>query len=173
MPFGLPSPFGLFNFTSPSPVPSSSTLPAGTLPSPASQPPSRSSTASPAQSRRLPPPPLRGSALGEGAEEEEAALASASGFKRDRSASDQTTSTEGQRGVEPASKKRRGIIGGALSTAFDAAIFATALSYSAYRLWKTPPCVHPPLPSYHEPLTRLRRYTGPKKSSTRTTVRKD
>ncbi|GAA5952634.1 hypothetical protein JCM21900_006055 [Sporobolomyces salmonicolor] len=36
-------------------------------------------------------------------------------------------------------KRRKGMLGTALSTALDAAVFASALSYSAYRLWKNPP----------------------------------
>ncbi|GAA5918340.1 hypothetical protein JCM5296_005516 [Sporobolomyces johnsonii] len=36
-------------------------------------------------------------------------------------------------------KRRKGMLGTALSTALDAAVFASALSYSAYQLWKNPP----------------------------------
>ncbi|KAK4692340.1 hypothetical protein P7C70_g9152, partial [Phenoliferia sp. Uapishka_3] len=41
--------------------------------------------------------------------------------------------------VFPPNKKRKGIAGAVLSTALDAAIFTTALGYSAYQLWKNPP----------------------------------
>lgn len=42
---------------------------------------------------------------------------------------------------QPPSKKRKGLAGVVLSGALDAAIFTTALTYSAYQLWKNPPCV--------------------------------
>ncbi|GAA5877235.1 hypothetical protein JCM16303_006209 [Sporobolomyces ruberrimus] len=39
----------------------------------------------------------------------------------------------------PERKKKRGIVRTVLGTALDAAVFSTALGYSAYKLWKSPP----------------------------------
>lgn len=39
----------------------------------------------------------------------------------------------------PPNKKRKGLAGTVLSTALDAAIFTTALGYTAYQLWRDPP----------------------------------
>ncbi|KAM0756458.1 hypothetical protein T439DRAFT_321165 [Meredithblackwellia eburnea MCA 4105] len=39
----------------------------------------------------------------------------------------------------PPAKRRKGLAGSVLSGALDAAIFTTALTYSAYQLWKHPP----------------------------------
>lgn len=46
---------------------------------------------------------------------------------------------EGLELEEPPCKKRKGIAGIVLSGALDAAIFTTALGFSAYQLWKNPP----------------------------------
>ncbi|KAL8284111.1 hypothetical protein RQP46_004860 [Phenoliferia psychrophenolica] len=40
---------------------------------------------------------------------------------------------------EPPHKKRKGLAGAALGSVLDAAIFATALGYTAFRLWRDPP----------------------------------
>ncbi|GAA5849921.1 hypothetical protein JCM3766R1_001919 [Sporobolomyces carnicolor] len=46
----------------------------------------------------------------------------------------------GSNADEPDRKRRkRGVIGTVLGTALDAAVFSTALTYSAYQLWKHPP----------------------------------
>ncbi|GAA5858757.1 hypothetical protein JCM8547_004974 [Rhodosporidiobolus lusitaniae] len=120
----LPSPFSLFTFRSPAPSSASS--------DPLPPPPITLST--PERGRRLPAPPLRGSAPSR--------TESTSGFKRERQDSGSgvhAEEVEHDEGSSPARKKRRGMVGTALSTAFDAAIFATAIGYSAYRMWKSPP----------------------------------
>ncbi|GAA5957485.1 hypothetical protein JCM3765_001158 [Sporobolomyces pararoseus] len=82
------------------------------------------------RSQRFPSPPLRGTdtlSTSEG---------SPNGSKRVRELSTTSEETDG----EPDRKKRkRGIVGTVLGTALDAAVFSTALGYSAYQLWKNPP----------------------------------
>ncbi|GAA5993313.1 hypothetical protein JCM11641_001453 [Rhodosporidiobolus odoratus] len=95
---------------------------------------------SPPRARRLPAPPLRGSAFAA----EQAGSCPTSGIKRER---ERTESDQGvdERGDDdeaaidrPRKKRRKGVLGTAVSTALDAAIFASAVAYSAYRLWKHP-----------------------------------
>ncbi|BGP12404.1 hypothetical protein JCM10213v2_000320 [Rhodosporidiobolus nylandii] len=127
----LPSPFSLFTFRAPVPTSPSS-------PSPAVDP-------SPTPARRLPAPPLRGSDF---------VSEPASGFKREREDTGGSDDREdgGAEQDGQGRKRRKGMLGTALSTALDAAIFSAALSYSAYQLWRQPPSHralnlrrHPPL----------------------------
>ncbi|GAA6043249.1 hypothetical protein JCM8097_008486 [Rhodosporidiobolus ruineniae] len=132
----LPSTRSFFPFTFSSPAPTSSTTP-DHLPR----------TPSPARQRRLPAPPMRREELAS-----EVEVAPASGFKREREGSASGggavgggggVATDGADQAAPPSsqarKKRKGMLGTALTSAVDAAIFASALSYSAYRIWKSPP----------------------------------
>ncbi|GAA5934475.1 hypothetical protein JCM10213_001991 [Rhodosporidiobolus nylandii] len=114
----LPSPFSLFTFRAPVPTSPSS-------PSPAVDP-------SPTPARRLPAPPLRGSDF---------VSEPASGFKREREDTGGSDDREdgGAEQDGQGRKRRKGMLGTALSTALDAAIFSAALSYSAYQLWRQPP----------------------------------
>lgn len=49
---------------------------------------------------------------------------------------------------EPPHKKRKGLVGTTLSLALDGAIFGSSVAYSAYQLWKNPPCVFLQTPNW-------------------------
>ncbi|GAA6010145.1 hypothetical protein JCM11491_005361 [Sporobolomyces phaffii] len=80
------------------------------------------------QGRRFPSPPSRGA-------DADATRVSTFpiGHKRARSSPDDEN--------EPGRKKRKaaGIVGAVIGKALDAAVFSTAMGYSAYQLWKHPP----------------------------------
>lgn len=131
-----------FSFSVPGwPATSSSDQP---HPNPPHSSPSLSSSSRP---RRFPSPPTRGS----DAIQDDVAR-SPNGQKRARDATNgaSNSNSSGERygkGFEvdemevegPQRKRKRGIVGTVLGTTLDAAIFTTALGYSAFQLWKHPP----------------------------------
>lgn len=132
-----------FSFSVPWPASSSSAQPQSNEPNSPRFSPSLSSS----RPRRFPGPPPRGS---DNVQEEVAR--SPNGQKRSRegtndapisnlSAQGYGEGNEGGEGQEegPQRKRRRGVVGKVFGTALDAAIFTTALGYSAFQLWKHPP----------------------------------